>query len=229
MVSASLSFGVTPAHPGTVTEKLITPEVFARIFCEDLDLPYTPYANEVAKQVRDQVDELHGLAELMVRSEEDERDDVEKDLRVVINLDLQIGALHLTDRIEWDLSSNLTPELFAAVLVRDLSLPPEAAPLIAHQIHEELVRHKRTCLEIGLIAGDDEDEPSRRTAASRGAKVLEGVWREWSDIGAFGPRVDRLSAEEMERRELDRERASRRAKRDRAQGAQRTTGRPGRR
>lgn len=118
-------------------------------------------------------------------------------------LDVQIGTLHLTDKLEWDLSSSLTPELFAATLVRDLSLSSSAAPLIAHALHEELLRLKRSCLELGLLSADD------ATRNRRGAKALEGVWREWNDADKFGPKVERLSLDELDRVEADRERAAR--------------------
>jgi hypothetical protein len=119
-------------------------------------------------------------------------------------LDVQIGTLHLVDRVEWDLSSSLTPELFASVLVRDLSLSSSAAPLIAHALHEELFRLKKNCLEMGLV-GQDDDSAARR----RGARPLEGVWREWNETLSFGPRVEVLSLDEMDRVEADRERAIR--------------------
>lgn len=118
-------------------------------------------------------------------------------------LDVQIGTLHLTDRIEWDLSSSLTPELFASVLVRDLSLSSSAAPLIAHALHEELMRVKKNCLEMGLLFADEQ------TLKRRGARPLEGAWREWNETLGFGPRVEVLSLDEMDRVEAERERAQR--------------------
>lgn len=108
------------------------------------------------------------------------------------------------DRIEWDLSSPLTPELFATLLVRDLALTSSAAPLIAHALHEELFKHKKTCLEMGLV-GQDFEGVNRK----RGGRVLEGVWREWSEIPNYGPKVEVLSLDEMDRLEADRERAIR--------------------
>lgn len=66
-------------------EKLITPEAFARVFCDDLDIPAT-WATEVAKQIQDQVNEQTCVAEIAVRSVEDESEHVEKDLRVVLNV-----------------------------------------------------------------------------------------------------------------------------------------------
>jgi chromatin structure-remodeling complex subunit SFH1 len=116
----------------------------------------------------------------------------------------------LTDRIEWDLSSQLTPELFANQLVAELGLGGEAAPLIAHAIHEELIRHKKDCLERGLVglAGKE---------SNRGAKKMEGIWRDLHEAGDFGPKVEELTPEDIDRVEIDRERHSRRVRRDRDQ------------
>lgn len=109
------------------------------------------------------------------------------------------------DRFEWDLSSPLTPELFATLLVRDLSLPSSASPIIAHAIHEELFKQKKTCLEMGLVGQNVDDYSNRK----RGARVLEGVWREWTEALNYGPRVETLSLDEMDRVEADRDRAIR--------------------
>lgn len=123
-------------------------------------------------------------------------------------LDVQIGTLHLLDRVEWDLSSPLTPELFALTLVRDLSLSSSASPLIAHALHEELFRQKKLCLEMGLV-GEDASVAESVAGRKRGAKQLEGVWRDWPETMSFGPRVEVLSLDEMDRVEADRERAIR--------------------
>lgn len=168
------------------------------------------------------MEEQAGLALYPLRSEEEEAEMVEKDLRVIINvrsppfrpacaqltghypqLDVQIGTLRLQDKLEWDLSSSLTPELFAASLCRDLSLSSNAAPLIAHALHEELIRLKRSCLEIGLLNENDTNK------GRRGAKMLEGVWRDWNEAQNFGPKVERLTLDELDKVEQERERANR--------------------
>lgn len=43
----------------------------------------------------------------------------------------------------------------------------------------------------------------------RGPKTLKSVWREWSEAEEFRTRFEVLSAEEVERREIEKERASR--------------------
>ncbi|SCV72277.1 BQ2448_4971 [Microbotryum intermedium] len=196
-------FRIRDSFVWNINEKLITPESFARIFCDDLDIPPS-CASEVARQIKEQCGEQMGVAEIPVRAAEEELAEIEKDLRVILHLNVMVGTLHLVDRIEWDLSSSLTPELFAAVLVRDISLPSSASPLIATAIHEELHRLKKDCLQMGLI-GDEEGGVPRR----RGPRPLEGVWRDWNETKDFGPSVEILTLDEMDKKEAERDRALR--------------------
>jgi hypothetical protein len=66
-------------------EKLISPADFARVFCDDLDLPHT-FASEIAGQIETQVKEQSSVAEVAIRTAEEVAADVEKDLRVVLNV-----------------------------------------------------------------------------------------------------------------------------------------------
>lgn len=154
---------------------------------------------------------------------------------------MQIATRHLLDHIEWDLLSPLTPEAFAQTLCYDLGLSGESVPLIAHAVHEEILRHKRDAIEWNVIsAGDpvvvdaeeDKDKPRDRSGMSllkdktglgmgigfgrrgegRGPRPLRGVFRDWSDMEEWGTKLEELTAEEVERREIERERAARYAK-----------------
>jgi len=158
--------------------------------------------------------------------------------RVVLSLDVQIGQYHLIDHIEWDLLSPLTPEYFARTLCSELGLSGEALPLIAHAIHEELIKHKKDAIEWGVLGVEketveDSDKPRDKSGLSllkdktglglgwgrapkdgRGPKKLRSVWRDWSEVEEFGTRFEVLTTEEVERREIERERASRRLRRE---------------
>ena len=146
---------------------------------------------------------------------------------------MQIATYHLLDHIEWDLLSPLTPEVFAATLCADLGLAGEAIPLVAHAVHEELIKHKRDAIEWGVIGTETHtsrapDEPRDRSGFGlmkdktglglgwgrapkdgRGPKPLRSVWRDWQEAEEFRTRFEVLTAEEVERREIERERASR--------------------
>ena len=158
-------------------------------------------------------------------------------LKWVLKIDVQIATHHLLDHIEWDLLSPLTPEAFSQKLCAELGLTGEAIPLIAHAIHEELVKHKKDAIEWGVIGGEREiaeetstllDKPRDKSGSGllkdktglglgwgrapkdgRGPKVLKSVWRDWADAEEFKTRFEVLSAEEVERREVEKERASR--------------------
>ncbi|KAG6332479.1 hypothetical protein ID866_6613 [Astraeus odoratus] len=54
----------------------------------------------------------------------------------------------------------------------------------------------------------------RTPRENRGPKTLQSVWREWSEAEEFRTRFEELTAEEVERREIERERASRRLRRE---------------
>jgi len=122
-------------------------------------------------------------------------------------------------------------------LCTELGLTGEAIPLIAHAIHEELVKHKKDAIEWGVIGGEKEiaeetptslDRPRDKSGSGllkdktglglgwgrapkdgRGPKILKSVWRDWADAEEFKTRFEVLSAEEVERREIEKERASR--------------------
>lgn len=153
------------------------------------------------------------------------------------------------DHIEWDLLSPLTPEAFAIQLCADIGLTGEAIPLIAHALHEEILKHKKDAIEWGVLGGetstssskgdtqggDGERERDRerdrersimkdktglglgpgiwgrppRDGLGRGPRALKSVWRDWNDAEEYATRFEILTAEEVERREIERERASR--------------------
>ncbi|KAH7909819.1 hypothetical protein BJ138DRAFT_1136396 [Hygrophoropsis aurantiaca] len=228
-------------------ESLIKPETFAKIFCNDLDLPAHPWVETVTNQIRAQLEEHEGVASMDLAGDARMNTDPSADsgeetaeCRVVLSIDVQISTHHLLDHIEWDLLSPLTPEAFSRQLCNDLGLSGEAIPLVAHAIHEELMKHKKDAIEWGVIGGDREvpedyasDKPrdksglglvkdktglglgwGRTPKDGRGPKVLRSVWRDWPEAEEFRTRFEVLSAEEVERREIEKERASRRLRRE---------------
>ncbi|KAI0064125.1 SNF5-domain-containing protein [Artomyces pyxidatus] len=223
-------------------EKLVTPEQFARTFIADLDLPEIPWVETVTNQIRAQLEDQEGVGamELAVDATEERNDEI-PECRVVLSIDVQVDNHHLLDHIEWDLRSSLTPEAFTQQLCLDLGLSGEAAPLIAHAVHEELMKHKKDAIEWGVIGGVA-DAPATETVPSaprdksglgllkdktglglgwgrapkqgRGPRVLRSVWRDWAEAEEFKTRWEVLSQEEVEKREIERERASRRLRRE---------------
>ncbi|KAJ3565284.1 hypothetical protein NP233_g7729 [Leucocoprinus birnbaumii] len=211
-----------------VNEDLIKPESFAKIFCYDLDLPHS-FVDTVAAQIRAQIEDHEGVATMELG--QDGAPDLDDpghpgdelpECRVILSIDVQIANHHLMDHIEWDLLSPLTPEVFAQNLCTELGLSGEAIPLDA--------------IEWGVIGGERElgadGDPSaprdrsgfglvkdktglglgwgRAPKDGRGPKTLRSVWRDWQEADEFRTKFEELTAEEVERREIERERASRR-------------------
>lgn len=87
------------------------------------------------------------------------------------------------------------------MLCRDLSLSSAAAPLISHAVHEELLRIKRHLVQMGVVP-----LPEDASARARGSKPLEGIWRDWYDTNSYGPKVQVLTLDEMDKRDEERER-----------------------
>ncbi|KAG2147483.1 uncharacterized protein EDB93DRAFT_1240666 [Suillus bovinus] len=212
-----------------LNETLIKPELFAKVFCADLDLPAVPWVETVANQIRAQIEDHEGVASMDIGAENVIESSLDPhvaseevpECRVILSIDVQIATHHLLDHIEWDLLSPLTPEAFASQLCTELGLSGEALPLISHAIHEELIKHKKDAIEWGVIGGDKEAEGMKDKTGlgmgwgrTKGPKVLQSVWREWTEAEEFRTRFEVLTAEEVERREIEKERASRRLRRE---------------
>jgi len=184
-------------------EKFITPETFAKIFCLDVDIPHEVYGTQIAQLIKQQLDEHSGVAEVSLLAPEQEAAGQEADLRVILNLDVQINTLHLIDRIEWDLTSPLTPEVFATQMCADLGLGGEGIMIISHAIHEELLRLKKDCIELGLVG-------TLADSTSKGPKKLESIWRDWNEAKSFVPHLEILSPEDIDALEFEKEKNARR-------------------
>lgn len=117
-------------------EKLLTPEKFAEYLCIDLDLSTSIHGSQISASIKSQVSEYKRY---LLGS------DIAPplDSRVPIILDLRMGKLRLRDRFEWDLSSSLSPEDFARILVNDLGISSEFVTLISHNIREQIFKIKQ--------------------------------------------------------------------------------------
>ncbi|KAH7050363.1 hypothetical protein BKA62DRAFT_739217 [Auriculariales sp. MPI-PUGE-AT-0066] len=236
---------VRDAFVWNLNEELISPESFASAFCADIGIPDDPFMAQIAASIRAQLEEHANVAAMDLRGGPDDDEPVVDpddpgeleqlpDVRVTLSLDVQIDARHLIDHIEWDLLSPLLPEDFARALCADIGLSGEAVPLVAHAVHEELLKHKRDALEWGLVE-DVAGAYVRNLGLGGGGwgkqgnnpRRLKSVWREWNEIEEYGyaPRLEVLSQEELERREMERERAQRRLRRETSRFTTTTTSR----
>ncbi|KAK9456023.1 hypothetical protein V1511DRAFT_496318 [Dipodascopsis uninucleata] len=183
-----------------ISEQLITPEHFSQIMCADLDISPHTYAPQISQAIRTQIEEYAPVATI----------DLPPGIQnVVVNLSLHLAKHLFEDKFEWDLTSTqLTPESFARTIVQDLGLGGEFYPAIAHAIYEVLIRLKKEACE-GHLPTDVENDAAYNAGA--GWRVdQEGLGEEWA------PSLEELTQEEIERREVERERNIRRLRRETA-------------
>lgn len=87
-------------------ESLITPEQFAEVLCDDLDLNPTTFVPAIAQAIRQQVDAYP--TDNILENQSDQR--------VIIKLNIHVGNTSLVDQVEWDMSEKEnSPEVFAQV------------------------------------------------------------------------------------------------------------------
>ncbi|KAF7723118.1 SWI SNF, matrix associated, actin dependent regulator of chromatin, sub b, member 1 [Apophysomyces ossiformis] len=162
-----------------MNEQFLTPEKFAEILCEDLELPTFKFVPLIAESIRTQVLDFETIHEVELPAE---------GIRVVINLDLQIGKVNLRDRFEWDLDNigNNAPEVFSRQLASELGVGGEYVSIIAHAIREQLYKHKRQLVdEYGL--------------ENEFAEPLSSGFRGIEDANHWTPQMEVLSNEELEK------------------------------
>ncbi|KAJ3304054.1 Snf5- protein 1 [Kappamyces sp. JEL0829] len=113
-----------------LNEQSITVEKFAEYMCDDLQLPHQHLVNSIARNIHGQLEDFKKY--FMANDVP-----VAQDTRTIIRLDITVGKVQLRDRFEWDLASDMSPEVFASILASDLQLGGEFVTLIAHSIREQ--------------------------------------------------------------------------------------------
>jgi chromatin structure-remodeling complex subunit SFH1 len=209
-------------------EAINTPDQFARGLVEDLDLPVdrrVALITEITTQIRQQLEEyagvaLHPLFETERSTKpgtvpDEDLPSPSDDFRCIINLNITLRNQSLTDRFEWNL---LHPpgvlETFAQNLSADMGLTGEWTAAITHGLYEAVLRMKKEAIEKGGLraAGignveSNETEPGKAIGWRYDPETLCALW---------GPHIETLTKEDMEKREYDRERQIRRARRETA-------------
>ncbi|KAL6718110.1 Chromatin structure remodeling complex protein sfh1 [Lecanora helva] len=136
--------------------------------------------------------------------------------RCIISLSINLQNKLYTDKFEWSLLHPVgVAEQFAKQTCADMGLSGEWIPAIAHAIYESVLRLKKEACESGGIVGGSNGfgpEPDNVTANGEAGWRYddEHLAQEWE------PKIERLSKEDMEKREGDRERQLRRLRRETA-------------
>ncbi|KAG7880872.1 hypothetical protein KL935_002299 [Ogataea polymorpha] len=206
-----------------LNESLITPELFATIMCQELDLPKYSEAT-IAGQIRDQLESYRAVATVPMPQLSQE-----KELHAILDISISLDNTLYEDKIEWDiLNSAITPEEFARTVVADMGLRREFQNAIAISLHDAIFKLKKEFLENPQqILFNNESLPLLNKVyqppapdtgnGSPGVVSLElqGMRFDSKKYGAdFSPRVETLTPWEIEKREIERERNIRRLKRE---------------
>ncbi|KAL7276324.1 Chromatin structure remodeling complex protein sfh1 [Rhizina undulata] len=211
LIPIRLSFELDPSSRGRIhdtfmwnlNETIITPDVFAYNMCLDLELPVDSYCHIISSSIRDQIAEYAPVATISLPEGTGE-------MRVVCNLNFNMGDTVFTDKFEWDLAGGwLTPEMFAKLTAADCGYGGEWVNEMTAGIYEFCLQKKKDLCETG-IAKELENEAFRTETEAGWRYDPEGLGQEWE------PKVEVLSREEIERREGDREREVRRLRRETA-------------
>ncbi|KAI9887410.1 MAG: Chromatin structure remodeling complex protein sfh1 [Watsoniomyces obsoletus] len=147
-------------------------------------------------------------------------DDPPDNFKTQINLNISVMGEVFTDKFEWNLLHGPgAAEFFAKTTCRDLGLSGEWEQLINHAIYEQVHRQKKELLESGgggLVFGPEMDSNAVDTY---GKHALAGVRYDPENLGEeWMPKLEALSTQEIERREIDRERQARRQRRETTRG-----------
>ncbi|XP_059485119.1 SWI/SNF-related matrix-associated actin-dependent regulator of chromatin subfamily B member 1 isoform X1 [Neocloeon triangulifer] len=169
-------------------ESVITPEQFAEILCDDLDLNPIAFVPAVAQAIRQQIDAFP--AEQPILTEH-------PDQRVLIKLNIHVGNTSLVDQVEWDMSEkDNNPETFAMKLCAELGLGGEFVTAIAYSIRGQLSWHQRTY-----------------AFSEAPLSTVDAPFRSQSDADQWSPFLETLTDAEMEKKIRDQDRNTRSVRR----------------
>lgn len=137
--------------------------------------------------------------------------------RCIVQLNINLQNKLYTDKFEWSLLHPVgMAEYFAKQTCADIGLSGEWVPAMAHAIYEAVLRLKKeACENGGLVGAMNGYGGEIDNMAVHGA---EAGWRYDNEhLGDdWEPKIERLSKEEIEKREGDRERQLRRLRRETA-------------
>lgn len=168
-------------------EMLITPEIFAEILCDDLDLNPITFIPAIAQSIRQQI-ESHPSDNIIEEN---------TDQRVTIKLNIHVGNVSLVDQFEWDMAEpQNSPEEFAKKLAAELGLGGEFVTSIAYSIRGQLAWHQKTYAVI--------ESP---------LPTVDTILRPLNEADQWSPFLETLTDAEMEKKIRDQDRNTRRIRR----------------
>jgi SWI/SNF-related matrix-associated actin-dependent regulator of chromatin subfamily B protein 1 len=125
-------------------DHLSSPELFAQGLVEDFKIPPESAASishQVTQKMKEQLVDFYPHIHIQDNALDDQlpyhayKND---EMRILIKLNITIGAHTLVDQFEWEINNPLNnPEEFALAMAKDMSLSGEFTTAIAHQIREQ--------------------------------------------------------------------------------------------
>lgn len=136
------------------------------------------------------------------------------DLRIKIKLDIVVGQNQLIDHFEWDISnSDNCAEEFAENLCQELQLPGEFVTAISHSIREQVHMYHKSLALLGYKFDGSPVEDNDIRSRLLPVITLDDVFRVPSDTKNYTPNLLQISMAELERLDRDKERDTRRKRR----------------
>lgn len=200
-------------------ERLVMPELFAAQLVEDMGIKPPvdkPVYDQILAQIHEQLNDFYPFA----FSEEDALDPElpysaykNDEMRILVKLNITIGAHTLIDQFEWEINNPLnSPEEFAASMARDLALSGEFATAIAHCIREQAQLFTRSLYSIGHpFDGRPIEDPDLTSAFL--PSPLPSTFRPQQQAKEYAPFLYELTEADLERNETIFSREQRRQKR----------------
>lgn len=200
-------------------ERLVAPELFAAQLVEDMGIKPPldkPVFDQILVQMHEQLNDFYPFA----YSEEDALDPElpysaykNDEMRILVKLNITIGAHTLVDQFEWEINNPLnSPEEFAASMARDLALSGEFTTAIAHCIREQTQLFTRSLYSIGHPFDGRPIEDPDLTAAFL-PTPLPSTFRPQQQAKEYAPFLYELTEADLERNETIFSREQRRQKR----------------
>ena len=202
-------------------EAYSTPENFALCMVQDLNLSIGSGAAlimQITAQIIQQLQQWAPIALHPAFNGPINPLDPDESFDCIIELNLLLNDERYTDKFQWNLLHPMgQAEEFAQVLCADCGKGREWVTTIAHGINEAVMKQKKEFLESGGVVPE-----INNMAVGTGAirHDPEGLGAEWE------PGFKKLTRDELDKREGDRERERRRQRRERATGYTTTTAAP---
>jgi len=170
-------------------DSLLSPEQFAEVLCDDLDLNPLNFVPAIAAAIQQQVESFPNESDNLLKDQ--------KDQRVVLKLNIHVGNISLIDQFEWDLAEeNNSPEDFSRKLCADLGLGGEFATAILYSIRGQLAWHQKT-----YVFSENQ------------MPAIELAFRNQAETDIWSPFLETLTDAEMEKKIRDQDRNTRRMRR----------------